>query len=381
VGGKILFWSKKKEEQGKQKADKYTENYEHSNKRPCWNSSAFAKYFTRLKNENNQRAYAFVFHYYQADHRARLSATYLETMIQKKDVNDVLHPSLNQHGTVTGRFSSSNPNCQNISRVEGNADLKKIEKIIGYQEDALNRSLRDLFIPRAGFSWVKWDFSQIEYIVATYLSQDQEMIQRFWDDPNLDYHQITADLASITRDQAKTVNFGSLYGLGIHSLAAMLGISVPEAKHLMAKVYEARPALKRLIYRVSDEAKVNKHVYLPFGRVVPVDPNKPYVALNYLDQGTSAYLMKDRLIAIQEAIRENHWPVHLLLTVHDEVDAEMPVSLVQELAPKIATIMCDVQRIIPMPVTCAIEFGRSWGNLEELPWVNPWTKQKQKEAA
>jgi len=381
AGGKVCYWSRKKADQGKQKADKYTDNFEKSNQRPCWNASAFAKYFKHLKDEGNQKAFDFVYHYYQADHRMRLSGNYLETMLQRKDVNDVLHTRLNQHGTKTGRFSSSAINCQNITKSEGNADLKKIEKVIGHQEDALNRRLRELFIPRPGYTWVKIDYKQIEYVIATYFSQDTEMIQRFWDNPNLDYHQITADLAGITRDQAKTVNFGTLYGMGVNSLAAMLGISKSEAQSIIDKMFSARPALKKLIRRVSNEGRDAKCVYLPYGRVVSVNPEKPYVALNYWVQGTTAYMMKERLVAVWEAIRKNHWPVRMLLTVHDEGDFEIATPHVLEIAPQIATLMCDVQDMIAMPVTCEISAGPSWGSLAEVPWVNPWVKQEQHKGA
>jgi DNA polymerase-1 len=366
AGGQVLYWTKKEADKYKQKADKFTENKEESSGRPCWNSAAIAKYLERFLRENNKPGFQFVYNYYQCDHRMRIMSNYIDTILQRVDHNGALHSSIKQHGTLHGRFASAGPNTQNITKSEGNADMKKIEKILGVKdEEAVNRKLRDLFIPRPGFTWVSIDWKQIEYLVVTYFSCDEDMIRRFWENPDLDYHQITADLAGIDRDWAKTVNFGTLYGMGVGSLAAMLGISREKAQLLLDKIFGARPALKRIINQVSESVRKNGYIINPLGRKVPCSPEYAYVGLNYWVAGTVGDMMKERMLAIYEQIVKNSWPVYMLLTVHDELCFEIETSRVSELAPKLGETMCDV-KYIKMPIRCDIEVGTSWGTVKPL---------------
>lgn len=380
AGGRVLFWNKPKTnakrkpegitEQdlaGKQKADQYTRDKTKSTGNACFNSSAVLEYLKQFTMERNKPGFQFIYNYYQADHRSRILSTYLDGILGRIDSDRALHANFNAHGTLHGRFSSSKINLQNITVSEGNRDLKQLEKFLGQKDDAaINRLIRNLFIPREGYTWVCIDWKQIEYVVATYFSNDSVMIKKFYDDPDLDYHAVTAEMAKIDRSTAKTVNFGVLYGMGYNSLAAMLGIAPYDAKNIIERMFYARPALKALIDNTQAFVRKNGCVLNPFGRTVPVPRNKEYVGLNYLVAGTVGDAMKDRMVAVFKWLRKEKLldVVRMLLTVHDEIDYEIRSDMVDQLVVPISDIMCDIPEI-RMPIRCDIEVGKSWGEVEK----------------
>ena len=197
---------------GKQKLDMFTEDKSKSTGRPCWNSMAILEYLKLARKEGNQKAFDLCLGYREIDVRKRLISTYLENYLKLSDFNDVIHGSFKQHGTVTGRLSSAEPNLQNVSKAKGTADQASYEKFLGVKdEDALNRKVRQLFIARPGCVLVSQDWSQLEYRIAAYLAADDKLKAAYINNPRIDYHQMTADDTGIPRDQAKTVNFASTW--------------------------------------------------------------------------------------------------------------------------------------------------------------------------
>jgi DNA polymerase-1 len=128
--------------------------------------------------------------------------------------------------------------------------------------------------------------------------------------------------------------------------------------------------LKRLIDTVAQQAIKDLFVRNPLGRKVfiPYDKKrksyKGYVGLNYMVGGTVGDMMKKKILDIEEKSATYDWPVRLLLTVHDELDFEIPESRVDEFAPMIAKEMCDVPEI-KMPIRCDVEVGPNWGSLDK----------------
>jgi len=360
AGGQILYWSAK--EKGKQKADQFTTDKAISTGRPCWNSVAILNYLKKFKEDKNERAYEFILTYWQSEQRRRIIASNLDPYLKHTDFNGRLHGQFHQHGTVTGRLSSSNPNLQNVAKVKGTAEQKSIEKFLGIQDqEALNRQIRGLFIPDSGNILVSQDYSGIEYRTAAYFSQDKILMQKYRDNPLLDYHEDTAQLAQIDRDSAKTVNFGTLYGMGSFSLGLLLGVPQEKAQAILNRVFDAKPALRLLISQVSSRAKKSGFVQNPFGRVCLVQPEKAYKALNLLVQGHCGDAMRCALVRIHKFIQEEKLPVKLLLTVHDEIVYECPRVLGPEIAKKIAPVFCDWPHMQAIPVVCDTELGLDWG--------------------
>ena len=383
VGGKVSFWMKPEGNRGKQKLDKFTSVYENSTKRSCWNSAAILKYLAHYKEAiGGEKAYEFLVHFREADVKSRLISTYLDAYLQFTDKDGFLHPNFLQHGTRTGRLSSVSPNLQNVAKTKGNAEQKSFEKFFGEADDmALGKQLRKLFIAREGHELVSIDYSQFEYRVATYLAQDAVMIGKFIENPRLDYHEATMEMAGVSRDVAKSVNFGSLYGIGSSGLASLLSgsgepTSVEQAKNYINKIFSARPALKKLIDRMRNSCKKTHLTMNPFGRVCVVPYEREYVGLNYWVQGTCGDAMRKVMVLIQRKIDEEKWPILMLLQIHDELLFDIPTSLVSEIAPKIAEIMCDLPEL-KVPFICDIEVGQTWGTQEPLEKWEKLTKNSE----
>jgi DNA polymerase I len=378
IGGVVKYWSAK--EKGKQKADKFTEDVAKSNGRPCWNGEAILRYLKAFKEQNNVRGYDFVLNYYLSMQLQRIVATNLDTYLKGSDGKWRLHGQFHQHRVLTGRLSSSDPNLQNLIKQKGSMDQNKLEKFLGRKdEDALGKLIRSLFIAERGNVILSQDYSQIEYRAAAYFSRDEAFLKAYRDNPDMDYHEYTAKLADIPRDWAKTVNFGTLYGMGVGSLASLLGIPRAEAQDIWNKVFAARPALRELITRVEDMSR-SGHVKNPFGRWVAVHPQYLYTGLNYLCQGTVGDMMRYALVRLHKQIKENRWPVKMLLTVHDDLDYEMPVEFVEEIAPQLAKTMCDIP-MMPnhvIPIMCESKVGPNWG--QGLKPLNEWLEARKKAA-
>lgn len=380
VGGMVSFWMKSKEGRGKQKLDQFTSDYEGSTKRSCWNSAAILKYLNHYRTAvGGEKVYEFLVNYREAEVKTRLISTYLDAYLKFSDTQGFLHPHLLQHGTVTGRFSSVSPNLQNVAKTKGNADQKAFEKFFGESDDmALGKQLRKLFIAREGHVLVSIDYSQFEYRVATYLAQDKVMIDKFVANPRLDYHEATMELAGVNRDIAKNVNFGSLYGISAGGLASLLsGAGMPtskdQAQKYIDKIFDARPALRKLIERMKKQCKTSHRTMNPYGRVCQVPFGREYVGLNYWVQGTCGDAMRKVMVRIQRKIDEEGWPIYMLLQIHDELLFDIPVDLVSRIAPRIVDIMVDLPEL-RVPFICDIEVGQNWGSQVSL---EDWEKSRK----
>lgn len=374
AGGKVKYWSLPKDKKGKQKLDQFTAVKEESTGRPCWNAMAVYKYVEEFKATKNERAMEWVLAYREFTQRQRLVATNLDSYLSGIDERRRLHGQFHLHRVLTGRLSSSNPNLQNICKPKGTLDQKLLEKLTGEKNDeALNRQMRSLFTVERGNAWVSMDFSQIEYRAAAYFAQDQTIIQRYRNDPNTDYHAATAEICGITdRDHAKTANFGTLYQMGAKSLGSLLMVPENEARAILHRIYQARPALKLFVNKMLAWAEKNCYVQNPFGRVCGVQSNYAYKAVNYLVQGFVGDMMREALVNVYDYIQVNKWPVKMLLTVHDELDFEMPTESVREYAPELARVMCSSQMMPTVPILCDIEVGKDWG--KTLVSLDDWLK-------
>ena len=298
--------------------------------------------------------------------------TFIDTIL-KHEHNGRIHADINQirsdqGGTVTGRFSYSNPNLQQIPA--RNKDL--------------GPRIRSLFIPEEGCKWGCFDYSQQEpRLVTHYASLDglykvNEVLDAY-NDGEADFHQIVAEMANISRTQAKTINLGLFYGMGKNKLQAELGISKDEAESLFRTYHDKVPFVKMLMESVSRRAQDRGKVRTLLGRLCrfPLwEPNqfgihKPlphaealaehgpgirraftYKALNKLIQGSAADMTKKAMV---ELYKEGITP-HI--QVHDELDIS-----VNNNAEKIKEIMEHaVQLQVPNKVD--YESGSNWGNIK-----------------
>jgi len=299
--------------------------------------------------------------------------TFIDTII-KHEHNGRIHADINQirsdsGGTVTGRFSYSNPNLQQIPA--RNKDLGPL--------------IRSLFIPESGCEWGCFDYSQQEpRLVVHYASLDQDSsvynVKEAYDDGNADFHTIVAQMADIPRDQAKTINLGLFYGMGKAKLQAELGVSKDKAEELFSIYHERVPFVKSLTRSVSNRAQqrgqirtllgrlcrfhlwepnsFGMHKALPFDQAVQehgpgIKRAYTYKALNKLIQGSAADMTKKCMLELYKEGIVAH------IQVHDELDISVESD---KQAKKIVEIM-ESAVDLEIPNKVDYEKGKNWGDI------------------
>ena len=303
----------------------------------------------------------------------KASSTFIDTIL-KHEHNGRIHSDINQirsddGGTVTGRFSYSNPNLQQIPARH---------KVIG-------PAIRSLFLPEENCTWGCFDYSQQEpRIVVHYSSllklEGSSMIVDQYNNGEADFHQMIADMAGIERKQAKTINLGLMYGMGKNKLMAELGLLKDAAEDLIRTYHHKAPFVKMLSEAVTRQAEDSGRIRTIGGRLCHFDlwesrtfgVNKPlplddalrehgpgikraftYKALNKLIQGSAADMTKKAMLALYEAGEIPH------IQIHDELDISVHS---REQAEKIINIMEDaVQLEVPNKVD--FEEGDNWGSI------------------
>jgi DNA polymerase I-like protein with 3'-5' exonuclease and polymerase domains len=295
--------------------------------------------------------------------------TFIDTIL-KHSFKGRIHAEINQlrsdnGGTVTGRFSYSNPNLQQIPA--RNKDL--------------GPRIRSLFIPEEGHTWGCFDYSQQEPRLVVHYATLQNLygvdeVLEAYNTGDADFHTIVADMAEIPRSQAKTINLGLFYGMGKNKLQAELGVSKDKAEELFRQYHGKVPFVKQLMdavmRRAQDSGKIRTllgrlcrfHLWEPnqFGihKALPHDQalleHGPgikraytYKALNRLIQGSAADMTKKAMINLHKEGIIPH------IQVHDELDIS-----VNNNADKIKQIMEDAVSL-EVPNKVDYESGPNWG--------------------
>ncbi len=202
----------------------------------------------------------------------KADSTFIDSILRyehKGRIHCEFHPLRSDDGgTVTGRFSSSNPNLQQIPARD--PEIKKL--------------IRGLFVPEEGEKWGSFDYSSqeprllVHYCSVLRRGDRHPMIDEVIDEyhkGDADFHQMVADMAGISRKEAKTVNLGIMYGMGVGKLAAQLVLSNDEAKALMAKYHQRVPFVKTLAERVMQRAAKNGKIRTISGRLCRFDMWEP----------------------------------------------------------------------------------------------------------
>jgi len=180
-----------------------------------------------------------------------------------------IHADINQirgekGGTVTGRFSMSNPNLQQIPA-----------------KGFIGKNMRALFLPEKDHLWGSFDYSQqeprivVHYALKLKMKGTEEVVESYQEDPNADFHQIVADMAKIPRITAKTINLGLFYGMGKNKLAQQLDLDYAEAKELFNKYHEKVPFVRELSSSLQNFAGRNKFLYTLENRFCRFDKWEP----------------------------------------------------------------------------------------------------------
>lgn len=295
--------------------------------------------------------------------------------ITKHTVNGRIHADIHQlrsddGGTVTGRFSYSNPNLQQIPARDGE----------------ISPLIRGLFLPEEGTMWGSFDYSSQEPRIVVHYSQILKMggadkfVEAYQADPRTDFHQLAADIVGVPRKQAKTINLGLFYGMGVNKLGEQLGLDLPSAKDLFEIYHDKVPFVRALTDRVAKTANdrgvirtllgrrcrfglwepktFGVHKGLPLeearqthGETTLLKRAYTYKALNRLIQGSAADQTKKAMVDLYEA------GILPMIQIHDEL--AVPVES-KEQGKQIMEIMQNcVELLVPSVVDA--ELGPSWG--------------------
>lgn len=308
----------------------------------------------------------------------KIRNTFVKNMIIDKASNGRIYCGFNPMGTVTGRFSSQYPNLQQVPA----------------RDPELGPMIRSLFIPEEDCEWVCADYSQQEPRVLVHYASLKDMdtaikVQdEFNKNEDTDFHQMVADMASIPRKQAKTINLGLFYGMGNKKLAAELGLDNDQAYELFNKYHDKVPFVKELSRQVSHVASTRGYIKTLLGRKRRFDMWEPrdswgerayslseahaqypkqelkraytHTAMNALIQGSSADITKSAMIKIYEAGLLDE--IDLKLTVHDELDFSVEPLKQKCFDESLQIMKTCVDLKVPLKVD--VEKGLNWGTIE-----------------
>ncbi len=334
----------------KSQAPSFTKNFLQEHKHPLVNKIAKAR-------EINKAHTTFIDTIIRYEHKGRIHA----------DINQIRS---DQGGTVTGRFSYSNPNLQQLPA--RNKDLGPM--------------IRSLFLPDEGCTWGCFDYSQQEpRLVVHYASLYKfpsvyDVVDAYNNDSTTDFHQIVADMAQIPRSQAKVINLGLFYGMGKAKLQAELGVSKEKAEELFNQYHAKVPFVKQITNAASNRAQERGQIRTLLGRLCRFylwEPNSfgmhkalphedalkehgpgikrayTYKALNKLIQGSAADMTKKCMLELYKEGIIAH------IQIHDELDLSVESP---EHAKKIIEIMENAVKL-EVPNKVDYESGETWGDI------------------
>ncbi len=291
----------------------------------------------------------------------KLKSTYVDALpelVSRRDGR--LHTSYNQAVTATGRLSSNNPNLQNIPiRTER------------------GREIRKAFIPRNDdFILLAADYSQIELRIIAHLSGDKNMIEAF--KHGQDIHTATAAKVygvnpdEVTRDMrrnAKTVNFGLIYGISAYGLSQRLNISRKEAAEIINNYFEQYPGIKKYMEDQIAFARQHGYVETIMGRrryLKDINSANGVVrgfaernAVNAPIQGSSADMIKIAMIDIFEAFDQKNFKSKMILQVHDELVFDVHKDEVEKIKKIVKDNMVNAIKL-DVPMVVDMNTGENW---------------------
>ncbi len=336
------------------------------------------------KNYLNEQTHPFAKLVVEARNINKTSGTFINSIMRYCASDGRIHGHINQirsddGGTVSGRISMNNPNLQQIPA----------------RDPEIGPMIRSLFLPEEGQEWAAIDFSQQEPRILVHyahvygkargipLQGAKEFVQKYNEDPDTDFHTMVAEMAGIGRKQAKTINLGMMYGMGVNKLADQLDIPVDEAKKLISQYHDRVPFVKGLMHGVMNRLNERDasgsirsilgrkcrfdlwepdsfamHKALPYrdavkeyGETTRLKRAFTYKALNRLIQASAADMTKQAMVNLYKA---GHIP---LIQVHDEVAMSVDNRAQAEEFAKV------MESAVPLevPNKCDVEVGPSWG--------------------
>ena len=322
--------------------------------------STSAEVLEKLSNEGNKLCQIIL------EWRAlqKLKSTYSEALVNQINLkSNRVHTNFQMTGAMTGRFSSSNPNLQNIP-------IKTDD----------GRAIRKAFIASNNKKIVAFDYSQIELRVLAEVANIESLIQAFKE--GTDIHRLTAsqvfqikqeDVTTDMRRNAKAINFGIIYGQSAFGLAKQLNISRTDAKQYIDSYFSQYPGIKKYMDDTHNFARKNGYVETIFGRkcfIPGINDKNPMrragserQAINAPIQGAAADIIKRSMLNVFNELSNISLDAKLILQVHDELVFECDEKQVDKLIPFVKNIMINAPKPsfkmkVPLEVECGV--GNNW---------------------
>lgn len=303
----------------------------------------------------------------------KLVSTYIDNLPDMIGEDKRLHTTFLQTGTTTGRMGSKDPNMQNIpTRSEE------------------GRAIRKAFVASPGYTLVAIDYSQIELRIAAILAEDKGMIEIF--KRGEDVHSGVAsrvfgvkpeEVTGNMRRDAKVINFGILYGMGVNALRQNLGEGTtrPEAQEFLNAYFNTFTRLAEYLEDTKTTARQQGYTETLFGRrrhFAGITSSVPFIrasaermAINAPIQGTAADVVRIAMVEIAKYIKAKKITddVKMLLQIHDELVFEVKDSEVKKRVPELLAIMEGVlkgKETFGVPLLAEVKVGQNWGELESF---------------
>ena len=291
----------------------------------------------------------------------KLKNTYVDALPNLVASDGKLHTDFQQDITATGRLSSSNPNLQNIpTRTE------------------LGQQIRRAFVASPGKILVSADYSQFELRLAAALARDTNLIEDFQDD-NVDIHTKTAaeaygvafdDVTPEMRRHAKVINFGVLYGMSPHGLAAATGMNFQRAREFIERYFRVRQPIRDFLDKTLEQAKTAGYVETLFGRRRPtpdvsagnfaVREAAKRAAANMPIQGTEADLMKMAMLQVE---RDMSGICRQIMQIHDSILVECEPADAEKVGGQLKEIMENIYPPLGVRLKVDVKTGDNWSEL------------------
>ena len=296
----------------------------------------------------------------------------------------VVRPTWRQLAAKTGRLSSSDPSVMNVADAE-----------TGLRKSRVRMRPREAFGPSPGHIMYFPDFKQMEVWVFASLAKEQAMMKALLS--GKDYHgEISRSVFGKRPDYeeqfeyyrkcAKLLMFCKLYGGGVKRIAKLLFRDKrflteedkrrsPEslAQEFLDDYESELPGVRTFSEEMTRKADRDGYIRNPYGRLYHFDEGHGYKSVNYLIQGTSAEIMKNAMIVVDEEICQRDWPgIHMILTVHDEIVLEVPYEYHSlELMSQVVKCMQRDSHILKMPIPFPIDLAVSSTSWSEETKIDP----------
>jgi DNA polymerase-1 len=299
---------------------------------------------------------------------AKLKGTYVDALPELVNpVTKRVHTSFSQTVAATGRLSSSDPNLQNIPvRTEQGRQIRQAFKA-----------------GPPGWLLLTADYSQIELRILAHFSQDAELQRAFQDDRDI-HNYVASQIYGVSEDQvsdelrrnAKTVNFGVIYGLSAFGLAKRLGMAQEEAAAFIDAYFARYPGVQSFQQKLLDDARRDGYVTTILGRRRSIDGIRSHSsyrqrnqaereALNTVIQGSAADLIKQAMLRIHRRLAHARLAARMLLQIHDELLFEFPTEEQISLASLVVEEMTSALEL-SVPLMVDVGVGPNWLETEPL---------------